>query len=546
MSAPETDIGIDPPETPHLIPPPPRELKLLVRDWRRGRATKRLGEALQDAYVAVIAALMLGAMVLNVILRAQRTVSGCTSGTCLSSRALLPFAAFTAAVAVALAVSRLFGPVLASAAEGFWLLDAPISRFAMLRSRLVGIVLAATGGGAVIGGLVSALTGAGVHGVVAWAVATGLSAAAAVAFAAAQQGIERHRLTRVVSYGFGLSAVVALLAVVGSAAGWVRLGISADRSLEVGLIMIGFSGLVLLVALVIAARRLRHIRRTRLTSGGALVSGISGAFYALDLGLARDIVVERHAQEVGHVTPVRGRSTGLEALTWREWQRLRRFPQPLFVVLGTVVIPYAAEALGMAVITPVFAALALFAAMIPLFGGLRVLTRTGGLARCFPFSLVQIKIAVSTVPGIIAAVWAVLVAPAFFAFGNADGRTFAEASTMAVATAAAGLLAGMRWTTAKGVDYAKPMVATQAGALPPGLIANLFRGFDICLLVTAPMLLGFNPIWSLVIAAIAGMFLFNTTDLETMQARQAEQRKLLEQQRKQREATINHGKQGKR
>ena len=276
MSAPETDTDVDPPATPHLVPPPPRELKLLIRDWRRGRATKRLGEALQDAYVAVIAALMLGAMVLNVILRAQRTVAGCASATCLSSRALLPLAAFTAAVAVALAVSRLFGPVLASAAEGFWLLDAPISRFAMLRSRLVGIVARRDGGGAVIGGLVSALTGAEVHGVVAWAVATGLSAAAAVAFAAAQQGIEQHRLTRVVSYVFGLSAVVALLAVVGSAAGWVRLGISADRSLELGLIMIGFSGLVLLVALVIAARRLRHIRRTRLLSGGALVSGISG------------------------------------------------------------------------------------------------------------------------------------------------------------------------------------------------------------------------------------------------------------------------------
>lgn len=545
MSGPETDTDVDPPATPHLVPPPPWELKRLIRDWRRGRATKRLGEALQDAYVAVIAALMLGAMVLNVILRAQRTVAGCTSGTCLSSRALLPLAAFTAAVAVALAVSRLFGPVLASAAEGFWLLDAPISRFAMLRSRLVGIVLAAAGGGAVIGGLVSALTGAGVHGVVAWAVATGLSAAAAVAFAAAQQGIERHRLSRVVSYVFGLSAVVALLAVVGNAAGWVRLGISADRSLELGLIMIGFSGLVLLVALVIAARRLRHIRRTRLLSGGALVSGISGAFYALDLGLARDIVVERHAQEVGHVTPVRGRSTGLEALTWREWQRLRRFPQPLFVVLGTVVVPYAAEALGMAAITPVFAALALFAAMIPLFGGLRVLTRTGGLARCFPFSLVQIKMAVSTVPAIIAAVWAILVAPAFFTFGNADGRTLVDASTMAIATAAAGLLAGMRWTTAKGVDYAKPMVSTQAGALPPGLIANLFRGFDICLLVTAPMLLGFNAVWSLAIAAIAAMILFNATDLESMQARQAEQKKLLEQQRQQREATIHHGK-GKR
>ena len=40
---------------------------------------------------------------------------------------MLPWAAFAAAVALALAASRLFGPVLASAAEGFWLLDAPDS-----------------------------------------------------------------------------------------------------------------------------------------------------------------------------------------------------------------------------------------------------------------------------------------------------------------------------------------------------------------------------------------------------------------------------------
>ena len=102
---------------------------------------------------------MLGAMVVNVILKAQRTVAQCTSESCLSARTILPWAAFAATVAIALAASRLFGPVLASAAEGFWLLDAPISRAQLLRSRLVGGVVAAFLGGALVGGLVSALTG---------------------------------------------------------------------------------------------------------------------------------------------------------------------------------------------------------------------------------------------------------------------------------------------------------------------------------------------------------------------------------------------------
>ena len=114
-------------EAPSLPPARVRDLKLLIKDWRRGRATKSLWEAFHDAYIAVIAALMIGAMLTNVVLKAQTTVSQCTSVTCLSARTLLPWAAFALAIALTLAASRLFGPVLASAAEGFWLLDAPVS-----------------------------------------------------------------------------------------------------------------------------------------------------------------------------------------------------------------------------------------------------------------------------------------------------------------------------------------------------------------------------------------------------------------------------------
>jgi Family of unknown function (DUF6297) len=490
---------------------------------------------------------MLGAMVVNVILKAQRTIAQCSSVSCLSARAILPWATFAAAVALALAASRLFGPVLASAAEGFWLLDAPISRAKLLRSRLIGAVLAAFLGGALVGALVAALTGSRVIEIVVWSAATALSAAGSVAFAAAQQGIERHVLTRVATYVFGLLGVGALFSVVGVAAGWFSFGFSDERGLELGLIMIGASGLVLLVCGVLAALRLGRIRRARLVSGGALVSGISGAFFALDVGLARDIVVERRAIERGHVHPRRGKGLGLEALVWREWQRLWRFPQPLLVLAGTIVVPYAADALGMSTLTPVFAALALFGATIPLLGGLRVLTRTGGLARCLPFSLARIKLASIAVPAIMAGIWAVATTPAYMGFGDgAVERTVPDASLMAIATAAGGLLAAVRWTQAKGVDFGAPMVASQAGAFPPGLVTNLFRGFDVCLLTTAPMLLGLSPMWSLVIAAIAAIILLNSMDAEAIRARQVEQQKLLAQQKKQREEAAAAAKQRKR
>ena len=537
----------EPAETKPLVPATPRELKRLIKDWRSGRATRNVVQAMGDAYVAVFAAVMIGAMVVNVILKAQRTIAQCTSVTCLSARAILPWAAFATTIAVALAASRLFGPVLASAAEGFWLLEAPISRAKLLRSRLVAAVVAAFLGGAVIGTLISALTGSRPIEVVVWAAATALSAAASVAFAAAQQGIERHRLTHLATYLFGLLAIGALFSVIGVAAGWFSLGLSENVGIELGLIMIAASILVLLISAVLAGLRLAQIRRARLLSGGALVSGISGAFFALDIGLAHDIVVERRAIERGHVNPKRGKGLGLEAIIWREWQRLWRFPQPLLVLAATIVVPYAADALGMSTLTPVLAALALFGATVPLLGGLRVLTRTGGLARCFPFTLARLKLASIAVPAILAGLWAVATVPAYLGFGDgAIQRPVPEASLIAIATGAAGLLAAVRWTQAKGVDFGAPMVASQAGAFPPGLVTNLFRGFDVCIITTAPLLLGGSPWWSLGIAAIAAAILLNSMDAETLRARQAEQQKQLAAQKKQRSDASAAAKQRKR
>ena len=379
-----------------------------------------------------------------------------------------------------------------------------------------------------------------------WASAA-LSAAASVAFAAAQQGIERHRLTHLATYLFGLLAVGALFSVIGVAAGWFSLGLSENVGIELGLIMIAASMLVLLISAVLAGLRLAQIRRARLMSGGALVSGISGAFFALDIGLAHDIVVERRAIERGHVHPKRGKGLGLQALIWREWQRLWRFPQPLLVLAATIVVPYAADALGMSTLTPVLAALALFGATVPLLGGLRVLTRSGGLARCLPFSLARIKLASIAVPAILAGLWAVATVPAYLGFGDgALQRPVQEAALIAIATGAAGLLAAVRWTQAKGVDFGAPMVASQAGAFPPGLVTNLFRGFDVCIITTAPLLLGGSPWWSLGIAAIAAVILLNSMDAETLRARQAEQQKQLAAQKKERADAATAAKQRKR
>ena len=51
-----------------------------------------------------------------------------------------------------------------------------------------------------------------------------------------------------------------------------------------------------------------------------------------------------------------------------------------------------------------------------------MLTRTGGLSRCLPFSLAQLKISAITVPAILVAVWAVLTMPAYLGSVTARSR----------------------------------------------------------------------------------------------------------------------------
>ena len=103
-------------------PPEPvdeRDLHEAMKQWRHGRATRTIGEAIQNAYVAIFTIVMIGAMITNLVLKAQSSMAGCAELSCQSARTLVPWATWFALLGLALGVSRLFGPVLVSAAEGF-------------------------------------------------------------------------------------------------------------------------------------------------------------------------------------------------------------------------------------------------------------------------------------------------------------------------------------------------------------------------------------------------------------------------------------------
>ncbi|MDA8440665.1 MAG: DUF6297 family protein [Propionibacterium sp.] len=485
-----------------------RQLMLLMRDWRQGRATRNIRQAISDGYVTVFSAAMITAMVVNVIVHAQRSVSDCSAAACTSGRSLLPWAGLSGVLTMTFAASRMFGPVLASAAEGFWLMDAPLRRSRLLMRRLVMALVTSFAIGAGVGALVAALTGSPGRSIVIWTLATGAAALGATAFAASEQTFERTWTLRLLQGVVALAGVAVLGMVIATAAGRATFTITDTLGQTIALGVAGVGLVVGAVGMLTARTRLDLIRRARLTSGGSLMSGMQGAMFALDFGLMRDIVVEREAVARGRVRPTRGRSSGLRALVWRDVQRLFRFPRPLATLAVSVVVPYAVQALGLGSLNVAISALVLMAALIPFFNSLRVLARTSGLARCLPFTTSEIRTAASVVPAILTLIWAILAAPAFIGMWfSGTQRTPTEGILVSITSAAAGLIGAIRWVSARSPNYSGPMIATSAGAMPPGMMMNLFRGFDMVALISLPVVFG-APTWlSLAFAVIAFAFL---------------------------------------
>lgn len=510
------------PDTPALAVHE-KELHDLMKVWRHGRATRTIWEVLQDGYVALFTVVLIGAMVVNVVLHAQSGAAGCSTQSCDSARLLMPTAMVFLSYAFTLSIARLFGPVLASAAEGFWLMDAPISRRRLLRGRMVTPVVIAGALAAVLTALSAALVGMDVASLLVWTVAAGLGSSALMAWAAAEQGLERVTLVRLLLGVFGGLALAVLLGVVSIAAGWLPAtgALASQSAWWIGVGVIVAAGVGLAVALRSAGQRLERIRRARLVSGGSLVSGMQGAMFALDFGLIRDILVEREAAERGHVRPTKGRGLGVTALIWRDVERLKRNPKA-FIALGvSLVVPYAGDALRMSQLNPLISAIGLFIALVPFLGSLRVLTRTGGLARALPFKTSTIRTAAMAVPAALALLWAVATTPAFIGIAQTGAdRSLFNGFATALVTGVAGLFGAVRWVTGKKVDFAVPMMATESGAMPPTLLFNLVRGFDMAILITAPLILQQPVTWSLAIAGVVFVFLRGTFNMAELTAEQ--------------------------
>jgi hypothetical protein len=479
-----------------------RELRSQMREWRRGRADTTLMEALSDAYIAVFAAAMLTASAANAILHTRAAIArGCTTTACVDARGALPWLCAGTLVTLTLVLARIVGPLMVTPAVGAWLLAAPVDRAALLRPRLwiLGAMSFLTGG--VVSSVIAALVGFGPSEIAGFGVGVAAACTAAVMGAAVAQS-RSPVLLRVITWVLGGAVWLGLVAVT------VHVVPDSLADAPAAGLLAGAAAVLVLAAVVLtvgAARRLRQVHRDRLTPGGALLSSLSGALASLDLALMYDILVARRWLARSTVRSVRGGPGGAWALVWRDVVRLRRSPVSLVLLAAALVVPYVVVALDLGPVVALVTGLTGFLTGLWLCSALRTTSRTPGLVRCFPLSSAVVRAACLAVPAVVLFLWALAATPAIHR-GLPDVG-WDDALAIAVAVGAAAVSAIARWLLAQPPDYSKPLVSSPMGAIPTGLIGSALRGFDVLLLVTAPVLFAPTVVGAEISVALAGIVL---------------------------------------
>lgn len=465
------------------------ELRGQIRDWRRGRATVSVGELVTDYYSGIFAALVLSAMVGNALLTLSNEADAlCVGQACRATRSWLPWLVVSAVMAAAVLLSRLVGPVFVSPAQADFVLSTPVDRADWLRPRLRQVCLTGAVAGLAAALPITLLAGLDPLAVALTAGAGVAGGIAAVTVAAAAQGRARRWL--------GVTAALVLVGVWVAMAGlvsgsWPELTTDRQRLVApvvlVGLLTLGGW------AFVRARARLRTLHAHELARGGALTANLSGALAALDLALGYDVVIAHQSRRQGSVTPVRGGPGSQWTVAWRELVRLRRAPRRLLPVVGAVIAPYVAAQAGIGAVTVLVAVLALWPAIVPLLLGLRVLARGRSLLRMLPGPDWQARGLTLLLPATVSLLAGLALTPAVH---RAIPLTWGQAAGFGACCGLGALAAATRWMSARPPDYRSPLVATPAGSLPPSALAAVARGFDIALLVSAPLLI-LPPSWAI-------------------------------------------------
>jgi len=463
-------------------PPEVREIRADIRHWRRGRAEAKFWDVFTDAYIAVFATLMFGAIAINILVHARwATAAGCRSGGCAEARSWLPWVVGLAVVGAVLGAARLFGPAHASPATASWLLASPLDRAPLLRPALLVLTSVCVLVAAAVAAVVATLTGFSVAGIVAFTLSVALAGLGCVGLAVMSQA-GRPALARTLTWSLALLVWAVLLLVALDDApvlGNPTVGVTWIAVLVVVLLLGG-------AAATLAQRRLGLLSRREVSPGGRMAPGLSGALATLDLALLYDVLLSRRWAGHESVRPRRGGPSGAMALVRVDLVRLQRSPQTLLVVAAAVVVPYAAATLGLGRAQPLAVSLTGFLTGLGLCSALRVVTRTPSLLRAMPFPVSTTRATMLVVPGVALVLFGLACTPTLHASTDVTWET---AVWMGAACGASALAAAVRWVTGRPPDYSRPLVSTPAGGVPTNLYGSILRGFDIWALTTVPMLL---------------------------------------------------------
>ena len=450
-----------------------RHLRRQIRQWRRGRADARLVDVIGDAYVAIFSTLIVGSMLGSVLVHTGAlTARTCSGGPCQSARFWGPWLITLAVLTLVGVLARMFGPVFVSSATASWLLSTPVRRRSLLLGplALIATICASLAGATAL----SSLAVAG-FGVAPTAAATGAALLAGLVLVALWTVLQASEAPRLV--GSTLVWLPGLVLEAGLVLTWRGDLHPHAVPRDVDAVWLGVDGALVVLAvagILLAVARLDRVRNRDLAAGGQLGAALSGALATLDLSLVYDVVIGQRWRRRGQVRSRRGGAHGLGALIWLDAVRLWRSPSRLLLIIATIPIAYAARALDAGAGTAVISVVVGFLAALPLMVGLRVLTRTPGLARMLPFTAAQARAATLVVPCGCLLIYGILII---------------SATPHPIPIALGALAAAARWVTGRPPDYGRPLVSTPAGAVPANLYGSALRGFDVALLTGLPLLI---------------------------------------------------------
>ncbi|MCW2637892.1 MAG: hypothetical protein JWP76_198 [Dactylosporangium sp.] len=458
--------------------PTVRQLRVRLRQTRRGHHSRSLGDFLTDLYILAWFVLMYGGVLVKVGRDYLHSPSGGRADA--GERYWICVAAVLAGAGLAWQGLRMVGPLLVTPAAQTWAVSAPIDRRAWLLPRFGVLTAAAAVGIAALGASAAAMGAARDLADLGWAALAGAScgvagAALSVVAQGARQGRRWPRLPGVALTGGG--ATVAIVVVAAHFAGR-HLGHPLVRPLTAA---IAGAGLPLAVAATtFGARALPRVDRATLTTGAQFATAAVTAAVWLDPSLLAGVLESRRWRGIGRVRSRPFRPGGRWwALLQADVRRLYRHPSAI-VTWSALVLGQYAVAVALPSVAGVTHVIGAYLAADRLTGGLRTLSRSPGLRRALGGSETALRLVHLVVPAVGAALWWLITVPV-------GGAHLGGVEILLVAGVVGAVY---RAATRPPMVHGGAVVETPFGLIPVDLLRQLTRGLDVlAVLVIAQTLL---------------------------------------------------------